>query len=202
MDNIKILQNLVKSAQQMAPPPKESLKISAAAQEFVEKLSNSTTDVILEFLQTKTKPVHLRSAENKLYRLDNLLLYRSNGSTAYKLEENLKSFEHTGLTPNFVKYFQLGKDDFLTVMDVDTKTIVPYVKVADKVPQQTKQKFENAVRSLYSGSFINREIFANKDALFVTPNGQKIFCADWGDVQYLSSSDKNGFADAMKRWHV
>ncbi len=206
MDSMSITQKLINSAKSAAGklvPKYPDQSISETALEFVQKISNSKPAVIAEFLEKKTKPVPLRSEDAKLYRYNNLLLYRSNGDRAFNLEQNLRDFADTGMTPRFVKYFSLGQDDFLTIMDVNEKALVPYYKVADKVKPEVKQAFRNNVKNLLNGKVLNRELFANKDALFVTSDGKRIVFGDWAEISYLLQPDEVKNVNAMfKTWHI
>lgn len=204
MEPIKITQKFIKSAisesfkQEIIP----SGKISDAAQEFVNKLSNSTTKTIENFLHTQTRPVPLRAQDSTMYRYNNLLLYRTNGYKSENLEQNLRMLEKDGIAPKFVKYFKLGNDDFLTVMEVEGEKLIPYFKVADKVPQKTKQNFETQIRNLINGGILNREIFANQNPLFITPDAQKIVYADWAETSPLLHSERAGILNKIQNWHI
>ena len=206
MDPVSITQKFINSAKgavNKLVPKYPDQNISETALEFVQRISNSTTKVITEFLEKKTKPVQIRSEDAKLYRYNNLLLYRSNGEKAFNLEQNLKDFEHSGITPRFVKYFSLGQDDFLTIMDVNEKALVPYYKVADKIKPEVKQAFKNNVKKLLNGKILNRELFANKDALFVTSDGKRILFGDWADVSYhLQHGEIKNVNEMFKNWRI
>jgi len=204
MEPIKITQNLINSAASVYAnkPAEAAAQISKSAQEFISKLTNSSTEVIENFLKTNTRPVPLRDKDALMYRYNNLLLYRSNGNTAQNLETNLKMCQKHGIAPRFVQYFKLDKDDFLTIMDVNAEKIIPYFKVADKVPQKTKQNFETKIRSLIQNGELNREIFANKNPLFVTPDAKTIVYADWAEVSPLMKSDRAEILQKIKDWHI
>ncbi len=206
MDSMSITQKLINSAKgavNKLVPKYPDQNISETALEFLQKISNSTTEVITTFLEKKAKPVRIRSEDAKLYRYNNLLLYRSNGDKAFNLEQNLKDFAHAGITPRFVRYFSLGQDDFLTIMDVNEKALIPYFNVADKIKPEVKNAFKSNVKKLLNGKILNKELFANKDALFVTSDGKRILFGDWADVSYILQPDEvRNVNEMFKNWHI
>lgn len=204
MEPIKISQKLISSAipenlRQDAVPLE---RISNAAKEFVNKLSNSTTKTIENFLHTQTRPVPLRAQDATMYRYNNLLLYRTNGYKSENLERNLKMLEKDGIAPKFIQYFKLGKDDFLTVMEVNGEKLIPYFKVAEKVSTKTKQNFETQIRRLVNDGMLNREIFANKNPLFVTPDAKTIVYGDWAETAPILQSERAGILNKIQNWHI
>ena len=129
-------------------------------------------------------------------------MYRSNGIKSLNLEQNIKTIQNQKLTPKFVQYFQLGEDDFLTVMEVNEKNIIPYNKAADKVNPTTKLTFKNEVQKFIQKDLINKEIFANRDALLVTDDYKEIVFADWAQIDILAKNEKLRINEFLKNWHI
>lgn len=188
----------------VAEPPKNfktaAEKIKWQTSDFLSKLQSSHTETIIEFLETKAKPIKIRSKENNLYVYDNILMYRTNGHDAYTLEQNLKAVEDSELAPKFAEYFQLGDDDFLTVMTVDAENIIPYSEAAGKISSKTKYLYKSNISKLISKGILNREIFANKDTRFVTSDGNRIFCADWGNISFLDKSEREQILKSIEKF--
>lgn len=204
MNPVNVTQKLINSAVPLTDKVKDSAaaSISSATLEFVDRLSNSSTEMILDFIEKNARRVKVRSANDNLYRYNNLLLFKSNGQKAYNLEQNLKAVQDSGTAPKFVSYLEIGKDNFLTILEADADKIIPYTKVADKVKPEVKQKFINNVQKLLNDGVLNREVFANKDALFVTQNGKKIVYGDWSDIAFLNSNEKQKLLEVVKKWQI
>lgn len=199
--NPKIMINPTMHTYMIEPPASLLRPISKGTKEFVQKMANSTTDVILRFISNNGKEIKLRSNDDKLYRYKNILLYRSNGAKAYQLEQNIKIFQGSGIAPRYVNYFELGKDDFLTVMETNGEKALPYRKNADRIAPEEKQKFVKRVQSLLDQGFVNREIFANEEAYLVTSNGEVLF-ADWSEVNAINKSEISHYNRFMKDWSL
>lgn len=176
--------------------------VKAETMDFVEKIRNSTTSTILKFLETNTNPVKLRGTDEKLYRYKNILLYRSNGTKAINLEQNLQVPEVNEIAPKYVQYFQIGKDDFLTILEADTEHLLPFAQVEQKVSPQVKQEFKKRVIQLAKAGLVNQEVFANKEALLLTKDGKHIIAGDWGEINAIPSNDKPSFYEFLKKWQV
>lgn len=202
MKPININKNFINTPQTYFSEAPLISPVSAATREFVEKLSNSTTEVITEFLKKNAKPVKVRSEGDELYRYNNLLLMRTNGNKAAKLEENVEQMKSSGLAPKFVQYFQLGKDDFLTILEADGERLLSYTKNAAKIPPQIKQIFKDKVQKLAARGIINREIFANKDALLITQDGKKIIFGDWCELSPISPAEQQIFHKIISKWQI
>lgn len=176
--------------------------IKAETMDFVEKIHNSTTSTIIDFLENNTKPVKLRGSDERLYRYKNILLYRSNGTKAFNLEQNLKLQEIKDIAPQYVKYFKLGKDDFLTVLETNTEHLVPYAQFQEKISPSVKQEFKSRIIQLAKAGLVNREVFANKEALMLTKDGKHIIAGDWGEINTIPAKDKASFYEFLKKWQV
>ena len=118
-----------------AETPAVATQISAKTADFVNRIFNSTTEVILDFLGTKTKQIKLRNSSDSLYCYENCLLLRSNGQRAYDLEQNIREIEQIGIAPRFVKYFQLGEDDFFFFFEAGEGKLSPYCENVQRVSQ-------------------------------------------------------------------
>lgn len=182
-----------------AETPAVVAQVSAKTMDFVNRIFNSTTEVILDFLGTKTKQIKLRNSSDSLYCYENCLLVRSNGQRAYDLEQNIREIESIGIAPRFVKYFQLGEDDFLTVLETGEGKLSSYCENVQRVSQKAKQSFKTGVKELLDKGFTNKEIFSNKDA-FLIDNSGKIVFADWTGLEYVSGTKKQALENHLKNW--
>lgn len=182
-----------------AETPAVAAQVSAKTMDFVNRIFNSTTEVILDFLGTKTKQIKLRNSSDSLYCYENCLLVRSNGQRAYDLEQNIREIESIGIAPRFVKYFQLGEDDFLTVLETGEGKLSSYCENVQRVSQKAKQSFKTGVKELLDKGFTNKEIFSNKDA-FLIDNSGKIVFADWTGLEYVSGTKKQALENHLKNW--
>ncbi len=183
-----------KMAQEITSINKESL-------DFIEKLSNSTTETIQDFLKKNTKKIKTNN-KSKLYQYNNLILIRSDGDMAYQIEQNLKFLGIDEIAPKYIKYLQLDKNDFLTILELNNQKIMPYTEIADKIPFGIKKNFKEKIQNLASKGIINREIFTNKDAFFVTKDCQKIIFADWSNLYILNQDEKKLIQEKLKNWEI
>lgn len=205
MENINITKKIIDSAKNTAKETvkKAELPISDSTKDFVSRIYNSTTEVIDNFLKTKAQEIRTRDLGSKLYRYENVIMYRAKGRNSYNLEQNLGFLNEFNVAPKFVKYFELGENDFLTVLELSDKKLIPYAEVANKIPEQVKQKFVNDVKELYQKkNIVNKELFANKDALMVTNDGKNIVYADWSQIHFLKPEDKKNMAEFIKDWKI
>jgi len=192
MDMIKITQKVTNTS--AIPVIKDSGRkvmqnITAATQDFVDRLSNTHTKEILEFLEKNAKKIKTRSADDSLYLYNNILLYRAHGAKSYDLEQNLKILKGSPIAPKFVKYFKLGEEDFLTVMQVSDKAVVSYNEAPQRVVSAAKEDFRNQLTDLINRGFVNREVFANKGALLSTEDGKNLVFAEWSSLQPIEKRD-------------
>ena len=206
MKNIDIDTKIINSAIKTVNSAMNDANVHAVSdktKDFVSKVINSSTEVIDNFLKTRTQKIQTRDTASKLYRYENVILCRADGRTSYNLEQNLNLVKEFGIAPRFVHYFELGRDDFLTIMEISDKNLVPYYQAADKVPEKVKQEFVSNVKNLYQNKHIvNKELFANKDGLFVSEDTGNIVYADWNQIHFLSPEDKKGMAGFIKDWHI
>lgn len=182
-----------------AETPAVATQISAKTADFVNRIFNSTTEVILDFLGTKTKQIKLRNSSDSLYCYENCLLLRSNGQRAYGLEQNIREIEQIGIAPRFVKYFQLGEDDFLTVLEAGEGKLSPYCENVQRVSQKAKQGFKTGVKELLDKGFVNKEMFTNKDAFLLDDSGKIVF-ADWTGLEYVTATKKQALENHLRNW--
>ncbi len=182
-----------------AETPAVATQISAKTADFVNRIFNSTTEVILDFLGTKTKQIKLRNSSDSLYCYENCLLLRSNGQRAYDLEQNIREIEQIGIAPRFVKYFQLGEDDFLTVLEAGEGKLSPYCENVQRVSQKAKQGFKTGVKELLDKGFVNKEMFTNKDAFLLDDSGKIVF-ADWTGLEYVTATKKQALENHLRNW--
>lgn len=182
-----------------AETPAVAAQVSAKTMDFVNRIFNSTTEVILDFLGTKTKQIKLRNSSDSLYCYENCLLVRSNGQRAYDLEQNIREIESIGIAPRFVKYFQLGEDDFLTVLETGEGKLSSYCENVQRVSQKAKQSFKTGVKELLDKGFTNKEMFTNKDAFLLDDSGKIVF-ADWTGLEYVSGTKKQALENHLKNW--
>ena len=179
----------------------EITSINKESLDFVEKLSNSTTETILDFLEKNTRKIKTNN-KSKLYQYNNLILIRSDGDTAYQIEKNLKFLGIDEIAPQYIKYFQLDKNDFLTILELNNKETTPYTEVANKIPIEIKKSFKTKIQNLADKGIINQGIFTNKDALFVTQDCKKIIFADWSNLYILKQNEKNLIQEKLKNWQI
>ena len=182
-----------------AETPAVAAQVSAKTMDFVNRIFNSTTEVILDFLGTKTKKIKLRNSSDSLYCYENCLLVRSNGQRAYDLEQNIREIESIGIAPRFVKYFQLGEDDFLTVLETGEGKLSSYCENVQRVSQKAKHSFKTGVKELLDKGFTNKEMFTNKDAFLLDDSGKIVF-ADWTGLEYVSGTKKQALENHLKNW--
>lgn len=182
-----------------AETPAVAAQVSAKTMDFVNRIFNSTTEVILDFLGTKTKQIKLRNSSDSLYCYENCLLVRSNGQRAYDLEQNIREIESIGIAPRFVKYFQLGEDDFLTVLETGEGKLSSYCENVQRVSQKAKHSFKTGVKELLDKGFTNKEMFTNKDAFLLDDSGKIVF-ADWTGLEYVSGTKKQALENHLKNW--
>ncbi|MBR6098928.1 hypothetical protein IKP85_04205 [bacterium] len=199
MNPIKVTQKITSTP--VIPAMKDSGRevmqnITASAQEFIERLSNTHTNEILEFLEKNTKKIKTRSADDSLYLYNNILLYRAPGAKSYDLEQNLKTLKDSPIAPQFIKYFRLGEEDFLTVMQVSEKSVSSYADAPQKVLSSAKEDFRRSMTDLINRGFVNRDVFANKEALLSADGGKNLVFADWSSLQPI---DKNEIPIYMGR---
>lgn len=179
----------------------EITSINKESLDFVEKLSNSTTETILDFLEKNTRKIKTNN-KSKLYQYNNLILIRSDGDTAYQIEKNLKFLGIDEIAPQYIKYFQLDKNDFLTILELNNKETTPYTEVANKIPIEIKKSFKTKIQNLADKGIINQGIFTNKDALFATKDCKKIIFADWSNLYILKQNEKNLIQEKLKNWQI
>ena len=182
-----------------AETPAVAAQVSAKTMDFVNRIFNSTTEVILDFLGTKIKQIKLRNSSDSLYCYENCLLVRSNGQRAYDLEQNIREIESIGIAPRFVKYFQLGEDDFLTVLETGEGKLSSYCENVQRVSQKAKHSFKTGVKELLDKGFTNKEMFTNKDAFLLDDSGKIVF-ADWTGLEYVSGTKKQALENHLKNW--
>ena len=155
-------------------------EFSKKTKDFVNKLSNSTTEIIKDFLSKDAKQIPLRDKECKLYQYDNLLFTITNGKTAYDLEQNLGFFQQEGIMPKFVKYLELGNDEFLSVLEGDKEALLPYSEARSLLTDKNKQFFKAGLKNMaLNTGYINKEIFASREPLFIGQENKKIIYGDW-----------------------
>lgn len=130
------------------------------------------------------------------------MLYRSNGTKAINLEQNLKVPAINDIAPKYVQYFKIGKNDFLTILETDTEHLLPFTQVEQKVAPQVKQEFKKRIIQLANAGMVNREIFANKESLLITKDGKHIIAGDWGEINTIPEKDKRPFYEFLKNWQV
>lgn len=176
--------------------------ISDKTKDFMKKIYNSTTEIILKFLREETKPITTRKENFKLYRFGNILMGYSDGPTAYYLEQNLERVEKFGISPKFAGYFQLSRDRFLTVMEAGSEELLPYSSVAEKISAKTKQDFKNTFIEMVKKGLVNKDALANKDSLLVSNDGKQIIIADWNEVIPIVAEDQKTYIKAINDWQI
>ena len=155
-------------------------EFSKKTKDFVNKLSNSTIETIKDFLSKETKQIPLRNSESKLYQYDNLLFTITNGKTAYDLEHNLKFFQKENVMPKYIKYLELGNDEFLTILEGDKEALIPYREARSLLTDKNKQLFKLGLKNIASNTgYVNKEIFANREPLFVGKENNNLIYGDW-----------------------
>jgi len=176
---------------------KKIRSISHETMEFVDKIKNSSTEIVLEFLNKNAIKVPTRDSGNQLYVYKNLFLHRTNGQKALNIEENLKNIPNHDFIPTYVKHFELGNDDFLTILESGNEKFLPYRKVAIK--PEIKEKFKNELSDMAKNGVFNKEILANRNPLFVTPDGSHITYGDWSFVDIINNAnEKNVILNKIK----
>ena len=175
--------------------------LSSKTSSFIDKLSNSTTDTILNFLENKTNKIRIRDLDSELYQYENLFLFRSNGKKAFDLEQNLKFLENLNISPKYVKYFQLGKEDFLTVLEGGKDDVIPYRQVVGRVLPEQKNTLISKLNKMLEKGFINKEVFANRDLLYVDKNNRLII-ADWSNLSFVEGEEQARLKRTLASWKI
>jgi hypothetical protein len=157
--------------------------ISLKTRDIVERIRNSTTDVLLKFLDNNADKYQLRNKVVDLYKYENLLLFRSNGINSKNIETNLKIFERLKLTPKYITYFELGDNDYLTVVQ-GAKKKLDSIDVLDAKAQNYVQIIKNKLIKMHLDGYLNQEMYANKN-LYFNADDERIIYADWNEVVLL-----------------
>lgn len=181
--------------------PEEIKRFGSKTMEFADKILNSSSEEIVEFLKTKTKLIAQKDS-NALYSFDNFLLYRSNGDASLKLEQNLELCKNSAITPKFVKFFQLGDNDFVSLLELSPSGVVPYRQAASQISDNVKQKFIADLQKLNNTGLINRKVFTEKDLYFATKNNKNIIFADWSEIHFLSPQEKMQMTETLKNMKI
>lgn len=178
-------------------------KYSDKTLKFIDKLSNSTTEIIKVFLNNNAIEIPLSDRQSKLYHYDNLLLVLTDGKNAYNLEKNLRNVEKENFAPKFVKYYELGDDEFLTVLEGDNETLLPYSKMINKIPNKNKLEFKISLKHFVDTTEqINKEIFTNKKLLFFAKNSKNIIYADWESLSIISTDMKPYYLNQIEKYSI
>ena len=200
--SIQVMQQNLSNKQEKVKLANDILEISDKTKDFVNKLSNSSTEIIKDFLNTNAKRISLRSKDSKLYQYDNLLLFISNGKNAVNLEQNLNLADKR-IKPKFVSYFQLGSDEFLSVLEGDSSEIIPYNKILSTVTKDQKKNFKDGLKTFLENSqCVNKEIFANKEPLFFAKSSGKIIYGDWEQATPVDPTQKAYFKNLIDNLHI
>ena len=184
------------------PVQKNEFELSKKTESFVEKIKNSTTETILKFLDERTDKIFSRNNDIKMYHYDNLLFVRSNGEKSIELEQILDTNAAKNIAPKYVTFFEVGNDDFLTVLELSHQKAIPYRQSAQNISEETKQKFKNEIQKMINAGYINREIFTSKDSFFVSNNYKDIIFADWLKISSLSDEEKKQMSERLKDWPI
>lgn len=175
-------------------------KCSDKTQKFIEKLSNSTTEIIKTFLSNNATEVPLRNKQSKLYHYDNLLLTITDGKSAYNLEQNLQSIQEQSATPKFIKFFDLGNGEFLSVLEGDSEKLLPYSSMVSSLSNQRKQIFKSTLKQIINTTGqVNKEIFANKEPLFIGKSSKNIIYGDWENLSIVTPSIKKYYINQIEK---
>ena len=203
MDTSKIIQSNINNyrKQEKVMSDFSTNTFSPKTLDFSDRILNSDSEDIISFLNNKTKLLSKKDS-SFLYLYDNFLLYRSGGNASIQLEENLKLFKDNPSVPKFVKFFQLGDNDFLSLVEINQDDILPYKQTASQIPEAVKQKFKANIQKITNQGFINRKIFTDKDSFFVTKNNNNIIFADWSEIHILSPQEKLQMNETLKNWKI
>lgn len=166
---------------------------------FINKLSNSTTEIIKDFLAKNATEIPLRNKQSKLYHYDNLLITITNGKNAYNLEQNLNTIHNEGVAPKYIQYYELGKDEFLSVLEGDSEALIPYSKALGLISNNNKRSFKNSLMQIAALGQINKEIFANRAPLFVGKNSKNIIYGDWENLSIVDQSMKSYYLSQIDK---
>lgn len=177
-------------------------KICASTKDFIKKTYNSDTKTILDFLKNKCKKIKLRSEYDELYQYENVLIFRSTALPSQNLEQNLEFLKNDTIAPKLVQVFKLGEDDFITVLEACDSNLLPYSQNVSKIDNKVKTDFINKLKKLAQQGIINKEIYANKDALFTTPDYKKIVFADWSNINFLTNEEKKIYLEALDKFTI
>lgn len=175
-------------------------KISTKTEQFLNKLLSSTTEDIKEFLNKNTKQISLRDSNVKLYHYDNLLLTITDGQSSYNLEQNLSLIENCKIAPKFVKFFEIGQNEFLNVLEGDSSTLIPYSQTKSCVSVKSKNIFKSGLQKIADRGLVNKELFANREPLFYSEENGKIIYGDWTQLTLSESELKNRYKSIIDKF--
>lgn len=176
-------------------------EISLKTRDFLDKILNSSTEEITSFLNDKASLISQKDSF-VLYRYGDFLLCRSSGETSLQLEKNLESLKNNLIAPKFAKFFELGQNDFLSVLEISPKSVISYKNVASKVSDVAKQKFKSGLQKLNSNGIINRKVFSDRDLYFVTKDNKDIVFADWSELSFISPEEQIQISEKLKNWQL
>ena len=202
MDTPRIIQSNISTVrrQEGTMPEKNLEKFGHKTVEFANRILNTNSEDIIDFLKNNTKLI-AQKGSNSLYSYKNFLLYRSAGESSLQLEKNLKLCKADDIAPKFVQFYQLGNNDFLSLLEISPGKITPYKQAASQVPESAKQKFKIDLQKLNNQGLINRKVFSDKDLYFVTENNNIIF-ADWSEIHFLSPEEKIQMNETLKNLKI
>lgn len=199
--NVKIIQQIFPNLKKVDNKMIE--QCSDKTQKFINKLSNSTTEIIKDFLVNNATEIPLRNKQSKLYHYDNLLLTITDGKSAYNLEQNLQNLREKSVVPKFIQYFELGNGEFLSVLEGDHETLLPYHNIASSLSNQDKLKFKTILKQIINTTGqMNKEIFANKEPLFVGKNSKNIIYGDWENLFIIEPNMKQYYLNQIEQYPI
>ena len=200
-NDIKFVQQLFSNLEKVDGKMVEPF--SNKTQKFIDKLSNSTTEIIKDFLTNKATEIPLRNKQVKLYHYDNLLLTITDGKSAYNLEQNLQNLLEKNVVPKFIQYYELGNSEFLSVLEGDSEALLPYSSIAGSLSNQDKQLFKTILKQIINTTGqVNKEIFANKEPLFVGKNSKNIIYGDWSSFSYIEPNMKAYYISRIEKYSI
>lgn len=200
-NDIKFVQQLFSNLEKVDGKMVEPF--SNKTQKFIDKLSNSTTEIIKDFLTNKATEIPLRNKQVKLYHYDNLLLTITDGKSAYNLEQNLQNLLEKNVVPKFIQYYELGNGEFLSVLEGDSEALLPYSSIAGSLSNQDKQLFKTILKQIINTTGqVNKEIFANKEPLFVGKNSKNIIYGDWSSFSYIEPNMKAYYISQIEKYSI
>ena len=103
----------------------------------------------------------------------------------------------------YIQYYELGNGEFLSVLEGDSEALLPYSSIAGSLSNQNKQLFKTILKQIINTTGqVNKEIFANKEPLFVGKNSKNIIYGDWSSFSYIEPNMKAYYISQIEKYSI